>query len=91
MGRIDVKVRQLRLEYAHKIGRPVEQKEIADTIKVTEATLSRVERGRLTRIDFDTLIKLCAFYTGALGRFVDVGDLLGYDPNNKRGLELVAA
>lgn len=88
MAKIVSKARQLRLDYASKIGRPVEQKEVADAIEVTEATLSRVERGKLTRIDFDTLIKLCGFYTTALGRPVQVGDVLEYDPNNKRAPEL---
>lgn len=91
MAKIVSKVRQLRLDYAAKIGRPVEQKEVADAIEVTEATLSRVERGKLTRIDFETLIKLCGFYTKALERPVQVGDILEYDPNNRRGLEPVAA
>lgn len=91
MGKIVSKVRQLRLDYAAKIGRPVEQKEVADAVGVTEATLSRLERGLITRIDFDTLVKLCGFYGKALDRFVDVGDLLGYDPNNRRAPELAVA
>jgi DNA-binding Xre family transcriptional regulator len=91
MGKIVSKVRQLRLEYAAHIGRPVEQKEVADAVGVTEATLSRIERGLVTRIDFDTLVKLCGFYGKALDKFVDVGDLLGYDPNNKTAFDLAAA
>lgn len=82
MGKIVPKVRQLRLEYAVKIGRPVEQKEIAEELGVSETTLSRLERGIVSRIDFETLVKLCAFYGRVLGRFIDVGDLLGYEPNN---------
>lgn len=84
MAKIVSKVRQLRLDYAQKIGRPVEQKEVADAVGVTEATLSRIERGKITRMDFDTMIKLCSFYGRVLERFIDVGDLLRYDPNNKK-------
>lgn len=91
MARIVSKARQLRLDYAAKVGRVVEQKEVADAIEVTEATLSRVERGKLSRIDFDTLIKLCAYYTQALGRPVQVGDILEYDPNNKKASDQVLA
>lgn len=91
MAKIISKVRQLRLDYAQKIGRDVEQKEVADAVGVTEATLSRIERGVITRMDFDTMIKLCGFYGRVLNRFVDVGDLLGYDPNNKRALGQAAA
>jgi DNA-binding Xre family transcriptional regulator len=87
VGKIVSKVRQLRLDYAQRIGRPVEQKEVADAVGVTEATLSRIERGIISRIDFETLVKLCGFYGKALEKFVDVGDLLGYDPNNKPVLE----
>lgn len=91
MGKIVSKVRQLRLDYAQQLGRVVEQKEIADAVGVTEATLSRIERGVISRMDFDTMIKLCDFYGKALGRFVDVGDLLRYDPNNKRPFAQVPA
>jgi DNA-binding Xre family transcriptional regulator len=84
VARIVSQARQLRLEYAHKIGRPVEQKEVAEAVNVTENTLSKLERGLVSRIDFETLIKLCGFYGSALGRFIDVGDVLRYDPNNKK-------
>jgi DNA-binding Xre family transcriptional regulator len=88
VARIVCKARQLRLDYASKIGRPVEQKEVAEAIEVTATTLSRVERGIPSRIDFETLVKLCSFYRTALERNIGVGDILEFDPsNNKRGLQ----
>jgi DNA-binding Xre family transcriptional regulator len=92
VARIVSKVRKLRLDYQSKIGRLVDQREVAAAVGVHENTISRLEHGRLSRIDFDTLIKLCRFYSEVLERNVGVGDLLEYDPvNNKRDLEAAAA
>jgi DNA-binding Xre family transcriptional regulator len=91
MARIINKVRQLRLEYAMKTGRAVEQKEIAEAVGVHKNTLSRIEQGKVSGIDFDTLIKLCVYYSRALDRLVGVNDLLEFDPNNRQGLEPIAA
>jgi len=79
------------MDYQAKLERPVEQKEVAAAVGVHENTLSRIEQGKITRIDFDTLIKLCGFYSRVLERGVGVGDLLEYDPNNIGVFELAAA
>lgn len=84
MAKIVSRARQLRLAYAAKIGRPVELREVAAAIGMTDAALSRFERGQTERVDYDTLRKLCTFYTEALERPIGVGDVLEYDPNNKR-------
>jgi DNA-binding Xre family transcriptional regulator len=91
MPKITSKVRKLRMDYQAKIERPVEQKEVAEAVGIHENTISRIEQGKLSRIDFDTLIKLCVFYSRVLDREIGVGDILEFDPNNKRGFELVAA
>lgn len=88
MSKIVSKARRLRLDYASKIGRPVELREVAGAIGMTDAALSRFERGQTERVDFDTLQKLCGFYTEKLEKPIGVGDILEYDPNNKRGFEL---
>jgi len=92
VARIVLKVRKLRMDYQAKLGRPVEQKELAVAVGIHENTVSRIEQGKISRIDFDTLIKLCGFYSRVLERDIGIGDLLEYDPiNNKRGLEAAAA
>lgn len=90
MARIINRARQLRLDYSQKVGRPVEQKEVAEAAGVHKNTLSRIEQGKITGIDFETLIKLCVFYSRVLERSVGVGDVLEFDPNNKMVLEPAA-
>lgn len=82
MARIISKVRKLRMDYQAKIERPIEQQEIAKAVGIHENTISRIEQGKLTRIDFDTLIKLCSFYSRVLERNIGVGDILAFDPTN---------
>lgn len=86
MARIINRVRQLRLDYSQKIGRAVDQKEVAEETGVHKNTLSRIEQGKVVGIDFDTLIKLCSFYSRVLEREIGVGDLLEYSSNNKWAL-----
>lgn len=85
MAKIVSKARQARLNYAAKTGRPISLREVAETIDITNAALSRIEQGKTERIDFDTLQKLCAFYG------VGVGDLLEFDPNGQQTPGLAAA
>jgi DNA-binding Xre family transcriptional regulator len=75
VGKIATKARRRRLEYQARLGRTVTAREVAETIGVTEATLSRIEQGKTERIDFETLRKLCEFYG------VGVGEILEYDPS----------
>lgn len=85
MARIISKARQARLDYQARIGRSVSLREVAETIGVTNAALSRIEQGKTERIDFDTLTKLCRFYG------VGVGDILEYDPNGRLAPNLPSA
>jgi DNA-binding Xre family transcriptional regulator len=88
VARIITRARQLRLDYAQRIGRAVTVEEVADRVGISRAQLSKIENARTERIDFDTLAGLCSFYTEALGRPVTVSDVLEFDPN---GMTLVAA
>jgi DNA-binding Xre family transcriptional regulator len=89
--RIVSRARQLRLDYAAYVGRPVELKEVAATVGMTEAALSRLERGKTERIDFDTLEKIITFYNRVLDRRVTAADVLDYDPNHRWVSELQLA
>lgn len=91
MAKIISRVRQLRLDYAQKAGRPITVEEVADSVGMSRAQLSKIENGQTGRIDFDTLAGLCRFYSEALERPVTTSDLLEYDPNNKRAAEPVFA
>lgn len=88
MAKIITRARQLRMDYAQRIGRPVTVEEVADRVGISRAQLSKIENARTERIDFDTLAGLCAFYSSALGRPVTTSDVLEFDPN---GMTLVAA
>ena len=75
MARIITKARQLRLNLQAKMGRPVSLQEVADATGIERSALNRIELGKTTRIDFETLERLCRYYD------VGVGDILEYDPN----------
>jgi putative transcriptional regulator len=82
VAKIITKARQLRLKKQLELERPVSVQEVAEAAGIDRAALTRIELGKTTRIDFDTLKALCAYYG------VGVGDILEYDPNGQRGLEL---
>lgn len=53
---------------------------VSDAVRATgisQSTLLRLYHEQTTRIDFETIDKLCAFFN------VDVGDLLEHVPNDK--------
>lgn len=81
MGKILSKARQLRFEYQVKKGRTVTAQEVAKELGIHKNTMSRIEQGKTEGIDFDTLAKLCAFYS------VEVGAILQYvgDETQKNG------
>lgn len=81
MAKIISRARQLRLDYAQKIGRAVTVEEVAEAVGLSRAQLSKIENGQTGRIDFDTLAGLCSFYTEKLGRPVTTSDVLEFDPN----------
>jgi DNA-binding Xre family transcriptional regulator len=75
VARIVTKARQLRLNLGAQRGAAVTLQEVADAAKIERSALNRIELGKTQGIDFETLVKLCAFYG------VGVGDILEYDPN----------
>lgn len=85
MAKIHTKARQLRLNHQAKLGYPVTLKNVSDATGIARAALNRIELGQTERIDFDTLVRLCAFYE------VGVGEILEYDPNGIQTPDLVAA
>jgi DNA-binding Xre family transcriptional regulator len=75
VAKILSRARQLRLNHQAKMGRPVTLQEVADAIGIERAALNRIELGQTKKIEFETLLKLCAYYE------VGVGEILEYDPN----------
>jgi putative transcriptional regulator len=55
--------------------------EVADAVGIERAALNRLELNKTSRIDFDTLAKLCHFYK------VGVGDVLEYAETDKAMIE----
>lgn len=82
MGRIVMKVKQARLNYAQRIGRDVSIAEVAEAIGITRAALRKIENGGVS-VSHPVLARLCAFYG------LQPGDLLGYE--DRQALQLAAA
>jgi DNA-binding Xre family transcriptional regulator len=91
VAKITSRVRQLRLDYAQKIGRTVTVEEVSEAVGLSRVQLSRIENGHTGRIDFGTLAGLCRFYSQVLERPVTPNDILEYDPTNKRAPELAGS
>lgn len=79
MAKIVTKARRLRLEKQLEEGRPIPLQEVANATGIERAALNRIELGKTSRIDFETLMRLCAYYG------VGVGEILEYDPNGQQG------
>jgi DNA-binding Xre family transcriptional regulator len=75
VAKVVSKARQLRLAYQMKVGREVPLQEVSEATGIHRNVLSRIEANQTSRIDFDTLLKLCQFYG------VTIGELLDIDPN----------
>lgn len=84
MAKIVTKARQLRLRKQLEESRPIPLQEVANATGIERAALNRIELGKTTRIDFDTLMRLCDYYG------VGVGDILEYDPNGRLAPNLPA-
>ena len=75
MPRVVSKARQLRLNRAAQLGRPVTLEEVAAQTGITVAALSRIENNKNERIDFDTIMKLCGFYGVGVGELLTIEEL----------------
>lgn len=87
MARIISRARQLRLDLASRLGRPVTVQEVADQLKLSRKRLTSIELGKFDEISTDELTALCTFYTAGLGRLVSTNDVLEYDLNSQRAPE----
>src|SRR4051794_35387631 len=72
MGKIVRKIRQARLAYQVKEGRPVSIQEVADAVGVTRAYLNNLELGKAWPNE-EVLAALCKLYE------MQPGDLLSYE------------
>lgn len=70
MSPITLRLRQLREEAE------LSQAALAHAANARQATISNLERGESTRIDFELLDRLCDTLTRKLGRTIGPGDLL---------------
>jgi transcriptional regulator with XRE-family HTH domain len=86
MGKIISKARQLRLNLQAKLGRDVTIEEVAEAVGVDRRALMHVELGRARKYDAEMMGRLGDYYAAA---GIDTSDLLRYDSNNKRAVELV--
>lgn len=82
MPKINVKVRQARLNYQAKVGRDISIAEVAKEVGITRAALSKVERGEAWP-SREVLAKLCAYYG------LSVAELLEYE--DRLALQLATA
>ncbi len=78
MAKVVTKARQLRMNMAAKLGRPVTIEEVAAATGIARPTLSRIELNQTERIDFETIRKLCEFYG------VGAGELIVVQPDDKQ-------
>ena len=88
MSKIVSHARQLRLEYAAKLGRAVSIREVAERIGVDRRVVMKIESGDMQRVDTATLERLAALYHEA---GIDSRHILEYDPDGQRNPGHVAA
>lgn len=65
-----MRLRELREEAG------LSQEALAAAVETRQATLSNLERGESTRIDFALLARLCDTLSRKVGRAIEPGDLL---------------
>lgn len=78
MSPIRFRLRDLRDESG------LSQEALAVAARTRQATLSNLERGRTTRIEFALLDRLCRVLSQKMGRRVGPGDLFAIDSNTQR-------
>ncbi len=89
MGKIVSRARQLRMDLASKLGRPVSITEVAEAIGYDRRSVMKIESGNIERVDLDVLAKLSAYYHqhGLEG----ARHVLEYEPEKNLKPDLVAA
>lgn len=66
-------------EYEKKVGRRVQQKEIAQATEIPEGTLSRYVNSRVGGLKLDIEYKLCVFFSEKLERRIGRDDLFSFE------------
>lgn len=56
------RAKQLRLQHAAKLGRDVQQGEVAQAIGMSITALSNIENNKMKGVEFSTLERLAQFY-----------------------------
>lgn len=63
----------------------------AEPTGMDRSRVSRIEQGKIKEIKPDEFVALRVFYSQQLGRLVSTNEILEFDPNNKRAIELAVA
>ncbi len=66
-------------EYESKIGRQVQQREIAQESEIPEGTLSRYVNSRVGGLKLDIEYRLCVFFSEKLERRIGRDDLFSFE------------
>jgi transcriptional regulator with XRE-family HTH domain len=77
-GKIIVRARQARLNHQAKLGRSVTQLEAATAMGMDPSMLNRIEKGKTSGADWETLARLCAYYG------IGICELLEYTEDDSR-------
>jgi DNA-binding Xre family transcriptional regulator len=64
--------------------------EAGTAMGIQRKRLTALELGGFEEVSNRELIAFCDFYSRVLERPINVGDILGYDPNNKWAVGLLA-
>jgi len=65
-------------EYERKLGRRVQQREIAQGSDIPEGTLSRYINSRVGGLKLDVEYRLCVYFSKKLGRRIGRDDLFSF-------------
>ena len=61
-GKVVIKARLARINFQARIGRAVTQKEAANAMGMDASILSRIEKGKTSGADWETLARMCSYY-----------------------------
>lgn len=83
------KAKQLRLQRSARLGREVQQAEVAQEVGMSVAALSNIENNKMKGVTFDTLARLAEFY--GVTKIDDLLELTTEQPVEKPAPGLVGA
>lgn len=79
-GEIVSRLRRLREEWGRKERRKVTIAEAAGRLGFSRNRLTQLELGQNDEVKNEELARLCNRYTNILGRVIQPGDILGFEP-----------